>query len=128
MALATAGANVVDMKLVAETLDNVVVERPKPTRNAPQHLCADKGYDYPITRQEARDRGYLPNIKTRGEERSDKIRRNRRARRWVVERCHSWLNRFRRLCVRWEKKACNYDAMLAFACSAIVIRMAGILG
>ncbi|VVB55727.1 Transposase DDE domain protein [uncultured archaeon] len=39
-----------------------------------------------------------------------------RARRWVVERTHSWLNRFRRLLIRWEKKIENYSAMLHFAC------------
>lgn len=117
------------MKLVAETLDNVVGDRPKPTRNAPQHLCADKGYDYRATRAEISDRGYLPNIKSRGDERADKIRGKRHpARRWVVERAHSWFNRFRRLYVRWEKKACNYEAMLGLACSTIVLRMAGVLG
>jgi putative transposase len=117
------------MKLVEETLDTVVVERPKPTPRAPQHLCADKGYDFPITRKQVSDRGYVPNIKARGDERADKIRGKRHpARRWVVERAHGWLNRFRRILVRWEKKACNYAAMLALACSTIILRMAGVLG
>jgi hypothetical protein len=43
-----------------------------------------------------------------------------KAHRWVVERTHSWMNRFRRVLTRWEKKVENYEAMLHFACSIIV--------
>ena len=46
-------------------------------------------------------------------------------RRWVVERTHSWLNRFRRLLVRWEKKSENYLAMLHLAYAIICFRSAG---
>lgn len=35
--------------------------------------------------------------------------------RWKVERSHSFLNRFRRLLVRWEKREDNYVAMLHLA-------------
>ncbi|HID56164.1 TPA: hypothetical protein EYP37_06520 [Candidatus Poribacteria bacterium] len=45
-----------------------------------------------------------------------------RAKRWVVGRTHSWLNRFRRLVIRWEKKVENYLAMLHFACAWITFR------
>jgi hypothetical protein len=38
-----AGANVHDTKLLASTLEAIVVERPQPTVEAPQHLCLDKG-------------------------------------------------------------------------------------
>jgi len=51
-----------------------------------------------------------------------------RARRWVVERTHSWFNRFRRLLIRWEKKAENYVAFVHFACAWVTFRAAGILG
>lgn len=37
-----------------------------------------------------------------------------RARRWVVERSHSWMNRYRRLLVRWEKKVANYVGCFIF--------------
>jgi putative transposase len=49
-----------------------------------------------------------------------------RARRWVVERTHSWLNRFRRLLVRWEKRADTYLAMLHLACALFTWRAAGL--
>ncbi|MDB6121584.1 MAG: Mobile element protein, partial [Pedosphaera sp.] len=53
---------------------------------------------------------------------------NGRARRWVVERTGSWLNRFRRLLVRWEKKAANYPGMLGLACACITFQQAGLFG
>jgi transposase len=46
----------------------------------------------------------------------------------VVERSHSWLNRFRRILVRWDKSAANYIAFLHFACALIALRAAGLLG
>ena len=49
-------------------------------------------------------------------------------RRWVVERVHSWINRFRRLLIRWEKKPQNYEAMLQLACDIIAWEQAALLG
>mgnify|MGYP000082400705 CR=1 FL=1 len=69
IALVVAGANVPDMKLLADTLDATVIERPEPSPEAKQHLCADKGYDYDVCREEMEDRGYEPHIRRRGEER-----------------------------------------------------------
>ena len=46
----------------------------------------------------------------------------------MVERTHSWMNRFRRLLIRWEKKVPNYKAFLHFACAWITWRAAGVLG
>ena len=55
-----------------------------------------------------------------------------KARRWVVERTHSWLNRSRRLLVRWEKKVENYLAFLQLACAQLlfskVFRLAEVFG
>lgn len=50
------------------------------------------------------------------------------ARRWVVERTHSWMNRFRRVLIRWDKQADNYLAFLHFACALIAFRAAGLFG
>ena len=57
--------------------------------------------------------GYTAHIRARGEE-AQAIKREAgfKARRWVVERTHSWMNRFRRILTRWEKKAANYLALL----------------
>ena len=89
----------------------------------------DKGYDYPEVRELLEGFGYTAHIRARGEEAEQKARiPGYWARRWVVERTHSWLNRFRRLLIRWEKKVENYLAMLHFACAWITFRAAELFG
>lgn len=123
------GANRHDMKLAESTLEAIIIERPEPTEEAPQNLCLDKGFDYPQIHELVAAWGYTAHIRTRGEEADAKERvPGYRARRWVVERTHSWLNRFRRLLIRWEKKVENYLAMLHFACAWITFRAAGLFG
>lgn len=117
------------MKLVERTLQAQVIERPQPSPEAPQHLSMDKGYDYPEVHDLVAVWGYTAHILARGEETSAKERvPGYRARRWVVERTHSWMNRFRRLLIRWEKKVENYLAMLHLACAWIAFRAAKVFG
>ena len=78
----------------------------------------DAGYDYDEVREIAWEFGYTTHIRKRGEEKKA-CEAGKKARRWVVERTHSWLNRYRRLLIRWEKKARNYLAMLHFACACL---------
>ena len=88
-----------------------------------------QGVDYEEIRTLAAQFGFTLHLRTRGEEaRAHKRRPGYRARRWVVERAHSWMNRFRRILIRWEKKAENYLGMLHFACAIITWRAAGLLG
>ena len=129
LGVVVAGANRPDMKLVAPTLYSIVVERPEPTAAQPQGLCLDKGYDYEEVRATLAVFGFTAHIRTRGEEaHALKQKAGVRARRWVVERSHSWMNRFRRILIRWDKKADNYLAFLHFACALIAFRAAGLFG
>ncbi len=123
------GANRHDMKLVRPTIESIVIERPEPSEEHPQGMCLDKGYDYDEVRDILRAFGLTPHIRPRGEE-AQAIKRQAgfKARRWVVERSHSWMNRFRRLLVRWDKKPENYLAFLHFACGLIAFRAAGLFG
>jgi transposase len=125
-----AGANVHDMRLVPATLKGFAVRRPRPKPGGrKQNLCGDKGYDYPDVRTLLRNFGYTLHIAVRGEDKPARRSPPKyRARRWVVERSHSWMNRFRRLLIRWEKKAENYEAFLHFACAWITLRAAGVFG
>jgi putative transposase len=127
--LAIDGANRHDSKLVEATLESIPVKRPRPTRKNPQGMCLDKGYDYDNVRDLVKEFGYTAHIKARGEE-SQAIKRQVgfKARRWVVERTHSWMNRFRRILTRWEKKAENYLALLHLVCAVITYRCSGLLG
>jgi putative transposase len=123
------GANRHDMKLTRATLEAIVIPCPEPTPEQPQNLCLDKGYDYDEVRELAEEFGYTAHIRVRGEEAQDlKREAGFKARRWVVERTHSWMNRFRRILIRWEKKAESYLAMLHLACGIITWRATGLLG
>ena len=87
------GANRHDSKLLAPTLDSVPIHRPEPSAEHPQGLCLDGGYAYPWVSELAAGRGYSAHVRRR----ADELERKRttpgwRARRWVVEACHSWLN------------------------------------
>jgi putative transposase len=119
------GANRHDQPLLAPTLESIPIERPKPTHKCPQGLCLDRGYDAPSMRTVAQKHGYTPHIRTRGEEIKLKARTpGWRARRWVVEACHSWINRNRALLIRWSKKEENHLALLMLACAVIALERA----
>jgi putative transposase len=128
LAVEISGANRNDFKLLKATLENIQLDRPKPTAERPQGLCLDKGYDYEEARQAAKLFGFEAHIRTRGEEKEAKRKRAKKARRWVVERTHSWVNRFRCLLTRWNKKADNYLGLLHLALGVITYRMSGLLG
>lgn len=94
-----------------------------------RNLCLDKGYDYEDVREIVKAWGYVGHIPPRDErERIIDDIPNYRARRWVVERTHSWMNRFRRLLIRWEKHEENYLAMIHLACACIVVRAIQVFG
>jgi putative transposase len=128
LAVAIDGANVPDQKLVAETLDAIPIERPEPTSQEPQNLCLDKGYCGEPVDREARARGYTPHVPAKANQPSKPQHRRGKARRWKVERTHSWLNRARRLLIRWEKKVANYKGLLHLQFAIITLRVAGVLG
>jgi putative transposase len=117
------GAHRHDSVLLAPTLDAVVIARPAPRPGRRQHLCADKGYSGQPADTAVRARGYLPHIPQRGEDPTPRRSApDARPRRWVVERTHSWLNRFRKLLVRFEKTAAGYEGLLELACALITYR------
>ena len=127
--LAIDGANRNDLKLTEDTLASVPVPKPEPTNEQPQNLCLDKGYDYDEVRQIVEEFGFTAHIRARGEE-AQQLKRKvlEKARRWVVERTHSWMNRFRGILIRWSKKPENYLAMLHFAFAVITYRSTGLIG
>ena len=115
--MVVAGANVPDFNLLEATLDAIVVERPEPTKEAPQHLCLDKGYDNEATRELVKERNYIPHIRGIGEEKLDETKKKRYpARRWVVERTLGWLSKCRAILVRYDKEADNYLGLIKLGC------------
>ncbi len=122
MSVVVAGANVHDTRLLQETLEAIVVERPEPTVESPQHLCLDKGYDNPTGMEAVAEHKYVSHIRRIGEEKLEAGQKRHPARRWVVERTLAWLSRCRAILVRYEKKAKNYLGLLQIACALIWFR------
>ena len=123
------GANRHDVKLVQDTIKSIPVTRPHPTKRNPQGMCLDKGYDSREVRETLITFGYTAHIRARGEE-AQAIKRDAqfKARRWVVERTHSWMNRFRGILIRWSKKPENYLALLHLSFAYIAYAQGGLLG
>jgi len=126
--LVVTGAERHDKTQVQAVLENMPLLPPIPDRESPQHFCADKGYDFRDVRRLVIRLGYVTHILSRGDEQEALRVPGYRARRWVCERTHSWLNRFRRILIRWEKKIDNYIAFLHLACAFIVWRHCPVFG
>lgn len=123
LSIVASGANVHDVKLLEPTLGQIVVKRP-PVQDPPtENLCADNGCAGRSAKHAIEQRNCVPNVRGRRaeseEKRSDP---GKRARRWVAERAHSWLNRYRKLLVRFEKKLVSFEGLLELACALIVFR------
>lgn len=129
LAVVVAGANRHDCKLVEETLRALVPPRPEPTAEKPQGMCMDRGYDSAAVYELLEREGYTPHIRQSGEGPAPaKQEPGYRPRRWVVERTHSWMNRFRAILIRWQKGEDSFLGLLQLACALITLKQAGLLG
>lgn len=124
LSIVITAANTHDMKATAETLDCIVTKRPIPKKKNQQYnLCLDKGYNYPEIERELVNRRYVPHIRHRGEpKKAIKKIRYHPTRRWVIERTNSWHNRFRKVLIRYEKRAENYLGLVHLSCCITVYR------
>lgn len=123
LSLIVTGANVNDGKKLDEVLEAVVVKRDNPPQRRNKHLCADAGYRSAENRRTIERHRYIPHVVDRRQE-ADAKRRDptKKARRWVVEVCHSWFNRFRKLLVRYEKLERSFVALNHLAAAIIAFR------
>jgi transposase len=117
LAVRLSAANVNEVTQLEESLDAIEpIKRPcgRP-RKRPAKLHADKGYDSAANRQALRRRGIIARIARRGIESAEKLGRYR----WVVERSLAWFNQFRRLRIRYERRADIHLAFLHLGCTLI---------
>jgi transposase len=111
------GANRHDTMVFEQLLDAI-----PPTRQAngrrrkrPDKAHADKAYDIPRCRRALTKRHIRIRIARKGIDSSQRLGRHR----WVVERTLAWLNRYRRLTVRYERRADIHQAFLTLSCALI---------
>jgi len=117
LAVKLSAANVHDSQMMLDTIDAIEpIKRPvgRP-RKRPAKLHADKAYDSQPLREELRRRSITPRIARRGIESSERLGRHR----WVAERTLAWLNRYRRLRIRYERRADMHLAFLHIGCALI---------
>jgi transposase len=130
LSLVLTGANRHDVTQLAVVLDAIVVPRPEfdYRKGAVENLCADKGYFGEPALETIVLRGYIPHVVSRGEEKKQ-LEKNpaKKARRWVVERVFAWLNRFRKIFVRYEKYDFTYLGLLQLACAFIAFRQVDVI-
>lgn len=115
LSVVTSAANVNDNQRLEETIDLLPQER------VPENLCMDKGYDSKKVDAAVTARGIVPHTRRRGEP-PLLGHYEGKPRRWVVERAHSWQNKFRGVLIRWERKADNYHALVLLASSLIAFQ------
>jgi transposase len=95
-----------------------IAGRPGRPRRRPRVLVADRGYDHDSYRRQLRARGIRPQIARRRTAHGSGLGRVR----WPVERSLSWLHQFRRLLVRFERRAEMHEAFLRLGCCLICLR------
>jgi transposase len=111
------GANRHESVIFEQMLDAVPrIKQPNGhRRKRPDKLHADKAYDIPRCRSACRQRHIKVRIARKGLDSSEKLGRHR----WVVERTLAWLARYRRLTIRYERRADIHDAFLTLGCALI---------
>lgn len=111
------------MTQLQAVLSGIMVKRPSPSKRRSKHLCADAGYRGKDAMKIILAHGYIPHVVDRKKEVDEKKRNpKKKARRWVVEACHGWFNRFRKLLVRYEKLEHTFLALNHLAAAIITLR------
>ena len=113
-------ADVHDSRAFEELVNAVPPVRRKSAgrpRRPPRKLHADKAYDIPRCRTYLRRRGIRGRIARRRLDSAALLGRHS----WVVERTLAWIAQFRRLVVRYERRADMHRAFLVLACSLVCL-------
>ena len=103
-------ANVSDpttLEAMVEAVPPIRGKRGRPRRR-PDKLHADKAYNSAANRATLRRRHIIPRLARKGIESKERLGRYR----WVAERTLAWLHSFRRLAVRYERRADIHEAFL----------------
>ena len=117
------GANRHDVSQLDAVLSATMVKRKMPSERRCKHLCLDAGYRGKPALQIIEKHGYIAHVASRTQDKKAKQRHpEKKARRWIVEVCHSWFNRFRKLLVRYEKLERSFVALNHLAAGIIAFR------
>ena len=128
LSIVVTGANRHDVSQLAAVLGGRIVEPVMEEDAVGEHLCADAAYTGDAPKRIMIAAGYTPHVRPRGKEKQEKVMEPAfKAKRWVVEACHSWFNRFRKLVIRYEKLDATHIALHHLAAAIIALRKVGII-
>ena len=119
IAFLTASASPAEVHLAGEAVAETFVGA------LPEKLIGDKAYDSDLLDEEMAYEGIemiSPNRTNRRKRTQDGRKLRRYARRWKIERLFAWLQNFRKLVVRYEYRAENFDGMVQLALIVILLR------
>ena len=123
LSIVVTGANKHDTTQLAAVLWHKISNK----KDVRQNLCADAGYTGEQNKRVAEVNNYKSFIKQRGKGENKRANKIISSKRWVVEACHSWFNRFRKVLVRYEKKSSNYLALCMLAATIITLNKIGVI-
>ncbi len=106
--------DVTQLKTLVEEVPPVAGKPGHPKRK-PEAVLADRAYDSQPHREWLWERGIVPFLAKRGEEHGSGLG----AYRYEVERTFAWFKGFRRLRVRYERRADIHQAFLTLGCALI---------
>jgi len=112
------GANAHDVTELLPLVDAIPPlrrKRRRRRRRRPQRVQGDRAYDSEPHRKALRRRGIQPVLAKRNTEHGSGLG----VYRWVVERTLAWLHQFRRLRVRYERRADTHEAFLCLGSALI---------
>ncbi|MBK9119045.1 MAG: IS5 family transposase [Phycisphaerales bacterium] len=119
VAIDTAQADAHESRCVQALFDFVL------TRETPPRVIGDKAYDSDKLDEELAQRGMEMIAPHRGNRKPENVTQDRPAaaakRRWTVERTISWIQNYRRLCIRWEKSSCLFSGFLHMTCTLLLL-------
>jgi transposase len=120
LAFTLTGGNRNDVTQLIPPIEAVPAERGRVgrPRRRPERVTADRGYDHDKYRRQLRRRGIEPEIARRQTKHGSGLGRAR----WVVERTFAWLHHFKRLLVRYDRRAEIHAAFLAIGCCLVCFR------
>lgn len=126
LGLLVEAANKAEITLAEDALATIQVpqQRGRP-KTRPKEVVADKAYDKRLFREQLRWRGIhpcVPERKNRKPRPGPKLKLESYGLRWHVERSFAWLQNFRRLVVRYERKGRLFEAFVLVAFIVICLR------
>lgn len=121
VAVDTTSASPHESQLVQRLFDFMLTEDP------PDRVVGDKAYDSDKLDAELAEYGIEMISPHRSNRRPENVTQDGRPlrryrRRWKVERTISWIQNYRRLCIRWEKSTTLFQGFLHFACTMLLLK------